>query len=175
MRIAGGFPRLAAALLCLALAACSSTLSTLGVRQPQGEPMHVLEARQLQVCNSDGPQARVSLLADPEAVRAWQHAHNVDVVGVDPLPTAGPYVMVEMGVRLSGGYAIAISREAQLDQGTARLSASLLTPAPDAMTTQAVTSPCVLVALPPGAYRAVELRDPAGTLLAKADGVAPVQ
>jgi hypothetical protein len=31
------------------------------------------------------------------------------------------------------------------------------------------------VALPPGAYRAVELRDPAGALLARADAAAPVQ
>ncbi|HWY24134.1 MAG TPA: protease complex subunit PrcB family protein [Nevskia sp.] len=147
----------------------------LASQPPPGDAMHVLEARRLAVCNSDGPQTRVSLLADREAVRVWQRAHNVDLVGVDPLPTDGPYVLVEMGVRLSAGYGIAVSREARLDGGTARLSASLLTPAPGAAVAEVVTSPCTLVALPPGVYRAVELRDPAGALLARADAAAPVQ
>ncbi len=171
MRFQGEGSRLAAFLLCAPLTACSM----LGSSPPEGDTMHVLEARRLAVCNSDGPQARISLLADREAVRGWQRAHNVDLVGVDPLPTEGPYVLVEMGVRLSAGYGIAVSREALLDQGTARLSASLLTPAPGAVAAEVVTSPCVLVALPPGAYRAVELRDPAGALLARADAAAPVQ
>lgn len=170
MSFQGGFQRLAAGLMGLPLAACSMFGGAL-----DGDPMHVLEVRRLALCNSDGPQARVSLLADRDAVRAWQRAHNVDLVGVDPLPSGGPYVAVEMGVRLSAGYGIAVSREALLDHGTARLNASLLTPAPGEVTAEMVTSPCVLVALPPGAYRAVELRDPGGAVLARADAAAPVQ
>ncbi|MBV8063328.1 MAG: protease complex subunit PrcB family protein, partial [Nevskia sp.] len=117
------------------------------------------------------------LLADPEAVRAWQEGRKLELIGVDPLPSPGPFVLVEMGVRLSAGYGIFVSREASLNDTTVRLNASLLTPDPGqaAAAAQVVTSPCVLVALPPGSYRAAELRDPAGTLLARADVVAPVQ
>jgi hypothetical protein len=127
MRFAGGLPRFAAACGGLLLAGCA----VLGGMIPQGgDPAHVVEIRRLAVCNSDGPQTRLSLLADREAVRAWQHAHNVDLVGVDPLPSDGPYVMVELGVRLSGGYGIAVGHDASIAAGTIRLNASLITPGP---------------------------------------------
>jgi len=170
MRFAGGLPRAAAFALWLALSACSM----LGM-VPDGDPVHVLEIRRLAVCNSDGPQAHLTLLSDREAVRAWQHAHNVDLVGVDPLPSSGPYVLVEMGVRLSAGYGVAVSREATVSAGTLRLNASLISPDPGQPVAQMVTSPCALLALPPGSYHAAELRDPAGALLARADAAAPVQ
>ena len=166
-----GWPRLTAALLPCLLGACAALDGML----PGGKTIEVSEVRRLLSCNSDGPQAHLTLLADREAVRAWQRGHNVDVVGVDPLPAAGAYVLVEMGVRLSAGYGLAVSRQAGFSGGMVSLNASLFSPDAGQMTAQMVTSPCVLVALPPGAYRAVELRDPAGSLLARADAAAPVQ
>jgi hypothetical protein len=141
----------------------------------EGEAVHVVEIRREAVCNSDGPQPRLSLLADADAVRAWQHAHNVELIGTDPLPSPGPFALVEMGVRLSAGYGIAVSREAAVSGGVLRLSASLLTPGAGQATAEVVTSPCVLVALPPRSYRGAELYDPSGSLLARADAIAPVQ
>lgn len=168
----GEWPRLAAALLSSLLGGCAALSGMLA----DGEPIQVSEVRRLLSCNSDGPQARLSLLADREAVRAWQHGHNVDLIGVDPLPAAGAYVLVEMGVRMSAGYGVAVSRDARLDGGVVHLNASLFSPDPGQVTAQVVTSPCVLVALPPGgSVRAVELRDPAGNLLGRADAVAAVQ
>jgi len=102
MLVPGGLPRLAAVLSSGLLAACAS-LSTMF---PSGQSIEVSEVRQLVSCNSDGPQARLYLLADREAVRAWQREHKVDLVGVDPLPAAGAYALVEMGVRMSGGYGL---------------------------------------------------------------------
>ncbi len=172
MRFAGGLPRWVAATLWLPLAGCSMLG---GVIPQDGDPAHVLEIRRLAVCNSDGPQTRLTLLSDREAVRAWQHAHNVDLVGIDPLPTAGPYVLVEMGVRMSAGFGVAVSREASVSGGTMRINASLITPDPGQPAAEMVTSPCALIALPPGSYRAAELRDPAGRVLARADAAPPVQ
>ena len=167
----GGLLRLAAALSPCLLGACGA-LSTM---LPVGQSIEVSEVRRLVNCNSDGPQTRLYLLADREAVRIWQHDHNVDLVGVDPLPAAGAYALVEMGVHMSGGYGLAISRQAGFSGGVVGLSASLFSPDAGQAAVQMVTSPCVLVALPPGSYRGVELRDPAGSLLAKADAAAPVQ
>src|SRR5882672_9210779 len=113
MLVPGGLPRLAAVLSSGLLAACAS-LSTMF---PSGQSIEVSEVRQLVSCNSDGPQARLYLLADREAVRAWQREHKVDLVGVDPLPAAGAYALVEMGVRMSGGYGLAISRQAGFSGG----------------------------------------------------------
>jgi len=168
----GGWPRLAAALLCV-LDACGSPPERL---LPGSAPIEVTEVRRLVSCNSDGPQTHLYLLADRDAVWAWEHARRVDLIGVDPLPTAGAYVLVEMGVQQGGGYGLAISRRAQIDNGLViTLSASLLTPDSSQAATLAVTSPCVLVALPQGTYHGVDLRDPSGNLLGRADVAAAVQ
>ncbi|MBV8062003.1 MAG: hypothetical protein JOY51_00330, partial [Nevskia sp.] len=58
MRLRGGLSRLAVALLPVPLAACS----LLGGMAPGGDPIHVLEVRRMAVCNSDGPQAQLTLL-----------------------------------------------------------------------------------------------------------------
>ncbi|WP_157572489.1 protease complex subunit PrcB family protein [Nevskia soli] len=171
MSVSKGLPRFAAALSACLFAGCGSLPEVL-----QGSSsIEVAEVRRLLNCNSDGPQTRLSLLADREAVRAWQGSHNVDLVGVDPLPEAGAYALVEMGVHMSAGYGLAISRRAQISGLTITLSASLLSPDAGEAAAQMLTSPCVLVALPHGTYRAAELRDPAGNLLARADAATPVQ
>jgi hypothetical protein len=168
MWVAKFIPRLAAAgaALC-ALSACST------LRQWTSSPLDVSQVRVLQNCNSDGPQTRVSLFASPEEVRAWQERHKVDLIGVDPLPDAGAYVLVEMGIHVNTGYGLAISRQAGDNDGLVQLQATLFSPPYGQTTPQKVISPCVLVALPAGRYRGVEVRDPAGALLA--DVAAPVQ
>jgi hypothetical protein len=163
-------PRLAAALALLPLAGCS-----LGGLLRGDDAIEVSEVRRLASCNTEGASARVSLLPGAEAVRAWQAAHGVELIGVDPLPSAGTYVLVEMGQRPSAGYGILVSRRALLGNGMVQLSASLITPAPGEASAEVLTSPCALVALPQGTYTRVELRDPAGELLARADAAAPVQ
>ncbi|MFI4979557.1 MAG: hypothetical protein ACHQIO_04360 [Nevskiales bacterium] len=86
MLVSKGLPRCAAALSACLLAGCGALPEVM-----QGSSsIEVAEVRRLLSCNSDGPQTRLSLLANREAVRAWQGSHNVDLIGVDPLPDAGP-------------------------------------------------------------------------------------
>lgn len=167
MSVASIIPRLAAGMGLWALAACST------FEQWTSAPLQVSQVRVLQNCNSDGPQPRVSLFADREAVRAWQERHKIELIGVDPLPEAGAYALIEIGIHTSAGYGLAVSRQAGVSGGVVRLQATLFSPEYGQTTAQLVNSPCVLVALPPGRYRGVEVRDPAGTLLA--DVTAPVQ
>jgi hypothetical protein len=163
-------PLLAAALLSSLLGACSFEPWTLGTRQA----IEVAEVRRLTDCHSQGAEARLTLLADREAVGIWQHVRDVNIVGVDPLPDAGAYVLAELGERATAGYGLAIARQAMLSDGVVSLGASLFAPdAADPATPPQATSPCVLVALPEGRYRAAELYDPAGKLLARADPSAP--
>jgi hypothetical protein len=173
MRDGGRLPRLAAGLLLWPLAACSTLGGLAG--GGEGEVVHVTEIRSEVRCNSDGPQPRLTLLADEAALRAWQQARKVDLIGVDSLPSPGPYALVEMGVRLSAGYGIVVSRQAEVRSDVLRLSASLLTPQAGQAAAQVVSSPCTLVALPPRAYRAAELFDPSGDLLARARASTPLQ
>jgi hypothetical protein len=118
-------------------------------------------------------QARLTLLPTVEAVETWQQAHKVDLIGVDPLPVAGAYLLAELGPRDSAGYGLAIANQAAISGGVLGLGATLFTPDPAAPPPTEATSPCVLVALPEGNFRAIELHDPQGKLLARMD--APAQ
>jgi hypothetical protein len=160
-------PRLAAGAVLCALCGCS-VLPRWGA-----EPLQVFQLRSAQNCDSAGPEPRVSLFTTRAAVRSWQDWHKIDLVGVDPLPDAGAYALVEMGIHTSTGYGLAVSRQASVSGGVVQLQVTLFSPAYGEVTPPKVNSPCVLVALPPGRYRGVEVRDPAGTLLA--DVTAPVQ
>lgn len=128
--------------------------------------INVEQLRSLSVCNTAGSDPQLSWLPDLDAVQAWQQAHGIDLIGHDPLPT-GPFVLVENGARPSAGYGVAVSRRAGWDEGVVTLSATFLVPPADAMNAQMLTSPCVLVSLPPVQMRSVNLVDAGGHVRAQ--------
>jgi hypothetical protein len=130
-----------------------------------GATLEVREAGRSPYCNTPGEAARAALLPGAAAVLAWQAARGITLVDVGSL-AAGPYALVEMGLRSTGGYDLTVSPEATLRGDELVLQAAFSGPAPGSMVTQALSSPCVLLRLPPGDYAAVEVRDASGTLLA---------
>lgn len=136
-----------------------------------GDAIAVGEVRRLTVCNSPDGAARLTPLADVEAVREWQGERGLDLFGdgaAGPALPAGPFVMVEHGTRATGGYGVAVSRQAVAVGGRLTLYATFLAPPENAMRTQMVTSPCVLVALPAGSgFRSFDLVDPTGAVRAQ--------
>lgn len=122
--------------------------------------VEVSEVARSYYCNSQGPDVRVTLMADVAAVEAWQQSHGTSL-GDARLPQ-GPFALVEMGERNSGGYGLAISRLAGRRGDTLILRGTFIAPAADAITTQAISSPCVLVSLPREGYAAVEVIDQDG-------------
>lgn len=112
-------------------------------------------------CNTDGDAARVTLLADAQAVLDWQAARKLTLAGSESLAQA-PYALVEMGMRPTGGYGVAVARAAELRDDTVVLSATFVSPPAASIRTQALSSPCVLVQLPRGRYAAVEVQDQMG-------------
>lgn len=116
-------------------------------------------------CNTDGGAARVTLLADAQAALDWQAARELTLAGGESLAQA-PYAVVEMGMRPTGGYGLAVARAAELRDDTVVLSATFVSPAPASIRTQALSSPCVLVQLPRGRYAAVEVLDQTGEVRA---------
>ncbi len=135
----------------LGLSACAGVL-----RQP--DEVDVAELRRLNVCGSESGAAAVTLLPDAEALRAWQQPRGIDLSDAGPLPR-GPFAVVEHGARNTGGYGLAVSRQAYVDEEVLTLYASFLSPGSE-LRAAMPTSPCVLVALPSGSYRIVELLDP---------------
>lgn len=119
-------------------------------------------------CNTPGAGAAVAWLADAAALRQWQAGRGVALF--DPAGEPGPFVVVEMGPRPTGGYDLTVSSNASKRGDTISLQAEFSGPPPGSLRTQALSSPCVLVQLPPGDYATIEVRDPGGALLAKGVG-----
>lgn len=117
------------------------------------------EVWRAQQCGTAGEAAAVRLFT-LEAAREWADARGFDLRAESWLDT--PYALVEMGQRNSGGYGLAVSQVGGSRGKEVLLRATFISPAPDAMTTQALTAPCALVRLPAGAWSRVLLIDQAG-------------
>lgn len=132
-----------------------------------GEPTKVAEVGRAVACGTAGAEARLQLFTDTGAVRLWERSHGVRLN--TGFLDAGRYALVEMGRHSTGGYGIAVSSEARRSGSTLELNATFFTPAPDAMVTQMLTSPCVLVRLPVGDYSQLRLLDQDGRARAELD------
>ncbi|WP_162932316.1 protease complex subunit PrcB family protein [Solimonas sp. K1W22B-7] len=143
-------------LLSLGLSACAGNWLS---RESAVEISEVARSYQ---CNSGSPETRISLMADGATVAAWQQQRGVDF-GEARLPQ-GPFALVEMGERNSGGYGLAISRLAGRRGDSLILRGTFVAPALGDITTEAITSPCVLISLPRDKYGSVEIIDQDGRL-----------
>lgn len=132
-----------------------------------GESTTVAEVGRALACGTVGTKPRLQLLADAGAVRLWERSHGLRLN--TGFLDAGRYALVEMGRHSTGGYGIAVSSKARRSGNTLALIATFSSPAPDAMVTQMLTSPCVLVRLPAGDYTRLELLDQDGQMRAELD------
>ena len=156
--------RAAGLLLALPLAACAGG--------PAGAPIEVREVARHTYCQTPGDVVQVALLPDAQAVLDWQRGRGIELASAEALARV-PYALVEMGLRPTGGYGLAPAPRAQLRDGIAVLEVTFSTPAPGSLRTQALSSPCVLVQLPPGRYAGVEVRDGSGALRASSSALPP--
>lgn len=150
-----------------ALAGCAGAADLFSSRAP----IQVREVARSLYCNSPAEDTQARLLPDAQAVLDWQAARGISLAGAESLAQA-TYALVEMGLRPTGGYSLAVASAAELRGERAVLRATFFSPAPGSLRTQALSSPCVLVQLPPGRYAEVEVRDPAGAVRASG-GLAP--
>lgn len=133
--------------------------------------VEVIEVGRLSQCNSTGREPSLELFGDAAAVKAWEAARGVRLSpAVGELPP-GYYAIAEMGERNTGGYGLAVSRQAAIKDEVLYVKASFLVPGNASMVTQALTSPCSLVLLPTRSYQRVQLLDQANKV--RASWVAP--
>ncbi len=151
-----------ALLLSLLLSACSFKPAKIFSSYTQIEVREV--GRSLQ-CNTPTADTAAHLFADAAGVQAWQASRGLSLVVSDALADA-PHALVEMGARPTGGYGLAVSRAAVLRGELLILTATFISPAPDRFVSQVLTSPCVLVRLPPGRYSTIEVQDQSGAVRA---------
>lgn len=155
------------------LAGCSSlslpTFSGVDRLMSRGQSVEVLEVSRGLDCGSADPETRIHRFASAEAYRSWAAARGLELPQTDELAPAR-YALIEVGQRRSGGYGLAVSRQADRRGDTLRLRGTFIEPGPDVMVTQALTAPCALVRLPVGEdareEARIELYDQAGALRA---------
>jgi hypothetical protein len=152
----------AAVLLALAVAGCGFKPAKIFSSYAQIE---VREVGRSLYCNTPGEDVQAVLLPGAQAVVDWQTARGVTLAGPESLMQA-PYAVVETGVRPTGGYSLAVTRQAVLRGELLILQATFFSPAAGSLRTQALSSPCVLVQLPAGRYSTVEVQDASGAVRA---------
>jgi hypothetical protein len=147
----------------LGLSACAGLGSLFG----PDAVVKVQEVGRAQVCAAQNGNASVQRFASADAVLAWQNSSGVTLIGEQAM-LPGEYALVEMGQRGTGGYGFVIAPEAEIESDVVRLRATFFEPTADTIATQALTSPCVLVRLPQGSWRGVEVYDQNGKRRARA-------
>lgn len=126
----------------------------------------ITEVGRAQYCAAQGGEAELRLFSSAAQVQQWQERTGVSLGDAALSPSR--YAVLEMGLHHTGGYGIAVSQGGTLSGETLKVYATFFSPGPGAMTTQAVTNPCVLMRLPPAGYQGVEVYDQDGELRASA-------
>lgn len=148
----------------LLLSGCTSDLGWM-LRFSGDNPVEVRELARATQCGTESEKSVATVFADANELRQWQDQRGVKLIDGDAVP-AGPYAVVEMGQRPTGGYGIAISRKAGIRRDLVVLRGTFISPDAGSVVEQAVTSPCVLVGLPSGFNRGVVVFDQAGNIQA---------
>ncbi len=121
--------------------------------------VEVVEVGRLANCNTTGREPSLEMFADAAAVKSWQETRGVVFTPSGAEPPPGLYAVAEMGERGTGGYSLAVSRQAAIRDDVLYLKGSFLVPGNASMVTQVLTSPCSLVRVPTRSYNRVVLLD----------------
>ena len=151
----------------LTIVGLASLLGACGLRgwMGGGDAIEVHEVGRSQLCSAEGDDARVQIFDSPAAVIDWQDRTGIRLAEFKDLER-GRHALIEMGQRHTGGYGIAVSREARVIGDRLQLYATFFAPRAGSMRAQMISSPCVLVHLPEAPYVGVEVYDQTGALRA---------
>lgn len=120
-------------------------------------------------CGGENRDVRVALLPDLASAKAWTAGRGIVLPGIEEGQLLdAPYAVVELGYRDTGGYGVAVSRQAGLKDDVLVLKATFFEPGQGRWASSEASSPCAIVSLPPRQYRSLQLIDQAGALRASA-------
>jgi len=128
--------------------------------------VQAIEVSRLEQCHSTGREPSLTVFDDPTAVNAWEEGRGIKLTPAKGALPPGMYAIAEMGERGTGGYALAVSRQAAVKDEVLYLKASFLVPGNAGMVTQSPTSPCSLVLVATRSYSRVVLLDQANKVRA---------
>jgi len=148
---------LAATAMLIGAAACTHTTST--------QPLDVLHG--MAQCDPAVESATAQWLDDPQSLQSAYQRINRHRMGAPDTPTVdfetSGIVLIEMGQQTTGGYGLELLKPEMVIDGTvATIEVNWQTPAPGAIVTQALTSPCLMLVVPRGDYRTLLIVDQDG-------------
>ena len=152
----------------LLLSGCASDLGW-SLMFASEKKVEVRELARANDCGTQQEQSAVSLFADAAELERWQQSRGLHLIDTGAMP-AGPYALVEMGLHATAGYGLVISRKAGIRNDMLVLRSTYFFPAEGSAQAQVETSPCALMALPNGFYRAVVVMNQSGVVQASTLG-----
>lgn len=110
-------------------------------------------------CGTTSQQAAVHYFATESALARWIDYRGIDEFGAGGAANGGA-IVVEMGQRMTGGYKMKMLPDStKVDNDTLYLGIAWEAPPEYAAISQAMTSPCVVIAPPAGDYDRVVVVD----------------
>jgi hypothetical protein len=120
-------------------------------------------------CLPDQIEPQAFWVASPaELQKLWKNIHH-SRLGVPPvLPEVNfnthGILLVHMGQQRTGGYALELAEPlCRVKNGIVSVAVNWISPEPGTVASQAITSPCILLRLPKGDFRAIAVIDQNGT------------
>jgi hypothetical protein len=157
-------------LLCCGLWAC---IPSPAIHSAEGQRIPVRILYQDALCGRSRPTLSVTLVADSDQLKQIFIESKRRMLGQSPPTPAVDFdaehvVTIQMGQKPTGGYGIELAEpHATLNDGEALIRLRWIEPAPGAIVTQILTSPCLIIALPKGAYEIIEITDENGNVREK--------
>jgi hypothetical protein len=149
------------------LFACMPTPAADGT-EDQRIPLRILAQDVL--CGGNRPTPSVTLVADSGRLKRILIESRGRMLGQSPpVPVvdfdAEHVVTIQMGQKPTGGYGIELAEpDATLKDGEALIRLRWVEPPPGSIVTQILTSPCLIVSLPKGAYEKITITDENGSV-----------
>jgi hypothetical protein len=157
-------------LLCCGLWAC---IHSTAIYSAEGQRVPVRILYQDALCGGNRPSPSVTLVAGSDQLKRIFIESKGRMLGPSPPTPAVDFdtehvVDIQMGQKPSGGYGIELAEpHATLNGGEALIRLRWVEPAPGAIVTQILTSPCLIVSLPKGDYRRIVITDETGKVREK--------
>ncbi|MGB0954776.1 MAG: protease complex subunit PrcB family protein [Panacagrimonas sp.] len=162
---------LSALMLLLGLSGCSG-VPAVSVPGPthwfaDKSMLEVAEVARGGQCRDVVSQAAIMILPNLATTQRWAAERGITIKrGKNQDLLDAPYAVILLGHKQTGGYGVAVSRQAQLKNDVVQLNATFFDPAPGRWSGSDPTNPCAIVSLPPRQYAGAELYDQSGTLRA---------
>lgn len=163
-------PNLPVKLLLLLYCSLFACIPMPAVDSAEGKRIPVRILYQDVLCGGNRPTPSVTLVTDSDQLKRILIESKGRMLGQSPpVPTvdfdAEHVVTIQMGQKPTGGYGIElVEPDATLKDGEALIRLRWIEPAPGSIVTQILTSPCLIVSLPKGAYEKIAITDENGNV-----------